>query len=108
MATVRYRDLRGAACLTVLALAACAQEGQGEMSWARAALARNDRIEVVAADQQSRTFTVRVKDTGELRMLRADQLIAGPALPANVPAAAAGTAAPPAAAPVTADNGPLV
>jgi len=32
---------------------------------------------------------VRVKDTGELRMLRADQLIAGPALAANAPPAAA-------------------
>src|SRR5207302_1266885 len=72
MATVCYRALRGAACLAVLALAACAQQGQDEMSWARAALARNDRIEVVSADQQSRTFTVRVQDTGELRLMRAD------------------------------------
>ncbi len=52
------------------------------MSWARAALERNDRVEVVAADPQSRTFTVRVKDTGELRIVRADQLIAAPAAPA--------------------------
>jgi hypothetical protein len=87
-------------------LGACAQEGQDEMSWARAALARNDRIEVVGADQQSRTFTVRVKDTGELRMLRADQLIAGPALAANAPPAA-GAAAPVPTAPISADNGPV-
>jgi len=33
---------------------------------ARAALERNDRIEVVAADQQSRTFTVRVKNNGRV------------------------------------------
>ena len=107
MAIVRYRALPITACLALVALAACAPEGQDEMSWARAALARNDRIEVVAADRQSGTFTVRVKDTGELRMVRADQLIAGPALPANAPAAAAGTAAPPAAAPVTAEDSPL-
>ena len=107
MAIVRYRALPITACLALVALAACAPEGQDEMSWARAALARNDRIEVVAADRQSGTFTVRVKDTGELRMVRADQLIAGPALPANAPAAAAGTAAPPAATPVTAEDGPL-
>jgi hypothetical protein len=90
-------------------LAACAQEGQDEMSWARAALARNDRIEVVGADQQSRTFTVRVKGTGELRILRADQLIAGPALAANAPPAAAPAAGAgaPAAAPGSADNGPV-
>ena len=106
MAIVRYRALPITACLALVALAACAPEGQDEMSWARAALARNDRIEVVAADRQSGTFTVRVKDTGELRMVRADQLIAGPALPVNAPAAAAGTAAPP-AAPVTAEDGPL-
>jgi hypothetical protein len=108
MAIVRYQALRGAACLAVLTLAACAQEGQDEMSWARAALARNDRIEVVGADQQSRTFTVRVKDTGELRMVRADQLIAGPALPVTAPrAAAAGAAAAAATAPISADNGPV-
>jgi hypothetical protein len=110
MAIVRYRALQVAACFTLVGLAACAQEGQDEMSWARAALARNDRIEVVGADQQSRTFTVRVKDTGELRILRADQLIAGPALAANAPPAAApaaGAAAPAATAPVSADNGPV-
>jgi hypothetical protein len=109
MAIVRYQALRGAACLALLYIAACAREGQDEMSWARAALERNDRIEVVGADQQSRTFTVRVKDTGELRMVRAEQVIAGPSLPATAPAAAttAGTAAPAALAPVTADNGPV-
>ena len=109
MAIVRYRALRGAACLALLCIAACAREGQDEMSWARAALERNDRIEVVSADPQSRSFTVRVKDTGELRMVRADQVIAGPTLPATAPAAAttAGTAAPAASAPVTAENGPV-
>src|SRR5256885_748437 len=109
MATVRYRDLRGAACLTVLALAACAQQGQDEMSWARAASARTAGMEGVAADPRSRTFTVRVKDTGELRMMRADELIAGPALPAKAPAAAAAadTAAPAATAPVSAEDGPV-
>jgi hypothetical protein len=109
MAIVRYRALRGAACLALLSIAACAREGQDEMSWARAALERNDRIEVVSADPQSRTFTVRVKDTGELRMVRADQLIAGPSLPAPPPSAAtmAGPGAPAASAPVTAANGPV-
>jgi len=107
MAIVRYR---GAACLALLALAACAREGEDKMGWARAALERNDRLEVVAADPHSGTFTVRVKDTGELRMVRADQLIAGPSLPATASAAAAttsGTAAPAVTAAVTADNGPV-
>ena len=109
MAIVRYRALRGAACLALLAIAACARESQDEMSWARAALERNDRIEVVSADPQSRTFTVRVKDTGELRMVRADQVIAGPSLPATAAVAAttAGTAAPAPSAPVTAEDRPV-
>jgi hypothetical protein len=69
--------------IALLGIAACSKLGLGggaddQMSWARAALERNDRIEVVAADQQTSTFTVRVKDTGELRMIRVDQVVAGP------------------------------
>ncbi|HEY0767386.1 MAG TPA: hypothetical protein VGD47_05485 [Steroidobacteraceae bacterium] len=105
MPIVRYRALRGGTCLALLTLAACARDGQDQMNWARAALERNDGIEVVAADQQSRTFTVRVKDTGELRMVRADQLIAAPSLPATAAAAAPATTAAPARA--GADNGAL-
>ena len=114
MATVRYRALRAPACIALLALAACARQGEGEMSWARSALERNAAVEVVAADEQSRTFTVRMKDTGELRVVRADQLIAGVAAPATGSASAkaapqAGPAAPagPAASaePLGADTG---
>jgi hypothetical protein len=76
----------GTMCLALLALAACARSGQDEMSWARSALERNGKIEIVATDPQSRTFTVREKDTGELRMVRADELIGGAV--AAVPAAA--------------------
>ena len=86
------------------------------MSWARAALERNGSLEVVAADQQSRTFTVRLKDSGELRVVRADQIVASPApaaAGASAPSLAQGTstettaaAAPPApAAAVPADTG---
>src|SRR5437660_2982597 len=70
------------------------------MSWARSALERNAAFEVVAADEQSRTFTVRMKDTGELRVVRADQLIAGVAAPTTGSASA--KAAPPAAPPAPA------
>lgn len=111
MATVRYRALRAPACIALLTLAACARQGGDEMSWARTALERNDRIEVVAADEQSRTFTVRMKDTGELRMVRADQLIAGVSAPAAGAASAktppqAAPASPPAPPePLTADSG---
>jgi hypothetical protein len=62
------------------------------MSWARAALERNKRLEVVAADPQTRTFTVRLKENGELRTVRADEIVA-------VPVAAPADATRPSAAP---------
>jgi hypothetical protein len=78
MRKLRFGVLAAAACLAAVTLAACGREGEDQMSWARAALERNSAIEVVAADQQSRTFTVRVKDTGELRVVPADQVVASP------------------------------
>jgi hypothetical protein len=65
----------------LLVLGACSRlgGGQDEMSWARQALERNGRVQVVASDPQARTFTVRVKDTGELVVVPVDQLVAGPA-----------------------------
>jgi hypothetical protein len=100
MAIACRRALNGAVCAALVLLAACAREGRDQMSWARAALERNGQIEIVAADPQSRTFTVRVKESGELRMVRADQVVAEPALgaesstPAVAPAASAASAAP--------------
>ena len=68
----RSIGLTGLALLS-LGLAACGKLGAGgggdEMGWARQALERNNRLEVVASDPQTSTFTVRVKDTGELRMI---------------------------------------
>lgn len=90
--------LMGLAAAAVLGIAACGKLGLGgsdEMGWARAALERNDRIEVVAADPATSTFTVRIKDTGDLRTVRADQIVAGPAgvlpsAPASAPGATPG------------------
>jgi len=79
MDKLRRGGLVGVTCLTLLVLAACGREGQDEMSWARAALERNKSLEVVAADQQSRTFTVRLRGNGELRTVRADQVVGSPA-----------------------------
>ena len=79
MAKIRYSGLAAAGCVLLLTLGACDRQGRNEMSWARAALERNDALEVIAADQQSRTFTVRMKDTGELRMVHVDEMIASPA-----------------------------
>jgi hypothetical protein len=112
MLKIRCAVLPAAACVALLTLAACAREGQDEMSWARAALERNSAIEVVAADQQSRTFTVRIKDTGELRMVRADEVVAAPAPTAAATAATAtpqpaerSSTAPAPAAAATAEGG---
>jgi hypothetical protein len=93
MAIACRRALKGAVCAALVLLAACAREGRDQMSWARAALERNGQIEIVAADPQSRTFTVRVKESGELRMVRADQVVAEPALGAESSTAAVAPAA---------------
>ena len=93
----------GAICLGAVALfsiTACGKLGLGgssdEMSWARAALERNDRIEIVAVDPATSSFTVRIKETGDLRMVRVDQVVAGPP---GAPVSSAGTPAGPAATP---------
>jgi len=67
-----------------------------ELAWARNALARNGALEVVSTDPATGIITVRVRSTGELRRVRADDVIA--ALPPElgskrsdrVPAAPAG------------------
>ena len=93
------RALLGLAGIALLGMAACSKLGLGggddQMSWARSALERNDRLEVVASDPQTNTFTVRVKDTGELRMIRADQVVGDPpGMGAPTSTAPSGTAAP--------------
>jgi hypothetical protein len=65
----------------LLALSACSKlggGGQDQMAWAKDALERNDRIEVVASDPQAKTFTIRVKESGQLVVLPIDQVTAGP------------------------------
>ncbi len=97
MGSSRYR-VAGTMCLALLALAACTRSGQDQMSWARSALERNGKLEIVATDPQSRTFTVREKDTGELRMVRADELIGGDGAAAPAATGAATSAGNPPAA----------
>jgi hypothetical protein len=84
----------GAALVALLMLAACARDGQDQMTWARSALERNKDLEVVATDQESHTFTVRLKGSNELQKVRADQLVG-----TFEAAASAASAAPPAAPP---------
>ncbi len=96
MGFIRFHGRAATACVTLLALAACARSAPDEMSWARSALERNNKIEIVATDPQSRTFTVRQKDTGELRMVHADELVgaAGAVATPGAPAAAASAGTP--------------
>ena len=86
-----------ASVAVLMGLTACSKldSGKDEMSWARAALERNDRIEVVASDAQGGTFTVRFKDGGEVRRVSLNELIAGPPGAAGVatPATAQGNSA---------------
>jgi hypothetical protein len=88
--------------VVLLGLASCSKFGQGEMNWARAAIERNGQLEVVALDAANKVFTVRVKETGELKTVRVDEVIG--ALPgSDVPSTAAqATPAAPAATPATA------
>ena len=91
-------------CAGLLLLAACSRDAQDEMGWARAALERNNSLEIVAADPQSHTFTVRVKGSGALRMVRADEVVASPAQPVEVQAAVPETKGAEAAVPVAAGD----
>jgi len=94
--------------VALLGLAACSKLDPGqpkEMSWARAALERNAQIEVVAADAQSSTFTIRIKDTGQLRVVALNQVVAGPP-PSAAPSTAASADANIPAPPPTASGAP--
>lgn len=85
------------ACSLVLLLAGCNQENapgnpvastapaaqnqlqaQGAMEWARAALARNPQVELVATDVNAQVFTVRNKQTGEVSAVKLNELAAAP------------------------------
>ena len=93
-----------ATCITgavLLALAGCSKTSDEATTWAGAALERNPNLEVVAHDADSGAFTVRDKTSGELTVVKADEIIgtvpsaltaatkpAAPAEPAAQPARA--------------------
>jgi hypothetical protein len=76
----------------LLILTACDKLASDDTQFARAALERNEQLSIVAFDKNAKTFTVKVRDTGEIKVVRADQIIA------TVPGAEAPAAARPAAA----------
>ena len=63
---------------------------QQELDWARAALERNDALEVVASDPATGWITVRVKSTGQMRRVFAGSVVA--TLPPGAPAASSSDA----------------
>ncbi len=46
-----------------------------DTEWARAALERNPDLTIVATDADAKTFTVQVKGSNELRVLRIDEIV---------------------------------
>jgi hypothetical protein len=113
-------------CIALAVVSACNRGGEqasalpsepGEVTWARAALERNPRYEVLASDTQTRVFTVRDRATGQVQTLNLNDLAAAPVaqlrsppavaapLPASVPEATT-AAAPPAPPAPTAAGAP--
>lgn len=109
-------------CAVLAVLGACSRGGEqattlpsepADLTWARAALERNPRYEVLASDTQTRVFTVRDRSTGQVQTINLNELAAAPiaqlksppAIAAPQPAPEAATAAlsspPAAAAPAT-------
>lgn len=108
-------------CVALAVLSACSRGGEqasnlpsepAELTWARAALERNPRYEVLASDTQTKVFTVRDRSTGQVQTINLNDLAAAPiaqlkspsALPTPMPAPEAATAAvppAPAAAPAS-------
>lgn len=88
MATFRgpVRTLCPLGCALLL-LSGCDKLNNDGSNWARAALERNDELAIVAFDENAKTFTIKMKDTGELRVVRVDQVIGS--LPGNALAGAA-------------------
>lgn len=53
-------------------------EQPAAMDWAHAALERNPQLEIVATDRSAEVFTIRDKQTGELRTIELHELAAAP------------------------------
>jgi hypothetical protein len=99
MATIRV-PVRAVCVLgcALLTLTACDKLAGDDSDFARAALERNEQLSIMAYDKNAKTFTVKVRDSGEIQVVRADEIIG------TVPAAqkadlAKAAAAAPAAAP---------
>lgn len=88
------RLLTALAVLAFAAACAKAPEADRELGWARAAIDRNEALEVVAVDRDARVFTVRRRDGGQLYTVSVDELVAGPAALMTAPESAASASEP--------------
>lgn len=57
---------------------ASSTESNSELNWAREALQRNPAIEVVATDTAAGVFTIRFRESGEMRAVKLNELAATP------------------------------
>jgi len=85
-------------CVALAVLSACNRGGEqastlpsepAELTWARAALERNPRYEVLASDTQTRVFTVRDRSTGQVQTINLNDLAAAPIAQLKSPSALA-------------------
>lgn len=109
MATLRSSTrILGALGTAVLLLSGCDKltgEDKDTSQFARSALERNENLSIVAYDKPAKTFTVRVKSTGELRVLREDEVVGSvPGLAERAPAPVNKSTAEPAPSRVAPDN----
>jgi len=74
----------------LVGISGCQKAAPDNLSWAQGALERNGSLQILSIDRQARAFTVRLKDTGELRIVRADEVVGS--LPSAPPQAEAATA----------------
>jgi hypothetical protein len=90
---VRFVSPRiGFACAALVVLTACdraveapppaaaprAATPNAEVAWARAALERNPNLEVVASDPEKEVFTIRDRRTGDVQVVKLNELAAAP------------------------------
>jgi hypothetical protein len=90
----------------LLILTACHSRTGAEAGFARAALERNPDLEVVAYDASANTFTVRVKQTRDLQVVRSDEIVGTvPGATGEVPTSPAQSSSAQPAAPASAEQG---
>ena len=76
-----HRSIVASVCgllVSAFVTSGCTSRGADEMDWARAALARNPALEIIAVDEKAGVFTVKLVASGEVKTLALAALVAGP------------------------------